>query len=99
MCTHSTMTFEWDEAKNRKNIEKHGLSFQRAKTIFDGIYLYDEDLRFDYGEKRYVAIGLLEAETSSMIVVVFTKREDTIRIISARAASKTERRRYFETIR
>ena len=92
------MDFEWDETKNQANIEKHGLSFDRAKNIFDGFCLYDEDTRFDYGENRYVATGLLEEGTVVVIVVVFTEREDRIRIISARAASKTERRRYHEAL-
>lgn len=93
------MDFEWDEAKNQANIDKHGLSFDRAKTIFNGFCLYDEDTRFDYGEKRYVATGMLEEEAVVVIVVVFTERGESIRIISARAASKKERSRYYEALR
>ena len=93
------MEFEWDEAKNRQNIEKHGLSFERAKNIFDGLCLYDKATRFDYGESRYVATGLLEEGLHIVVVVVFTQRGERIRIISARAASKKERKRYHEETR
>lgn len=93
------MNFEWDESKNLANIEKHGLSFNQAKTIFDGFCLYDSDTRFNYGESRYIATGLLNDKVLLVVVAVFTEREDRIRLISARPASKSERMRYYEAIR
>ncbi len=91
------MEFEWDEAKNRSNIAKHGLGFERAKTIFDGFCLIREDDREEYGERRDVAIGLLEGV--AVIVVVHTEREDRRRLISARPANRRERKLYYETLR
>ena len=91
------LEFEWDEEKNRITVEKHGLSFERAMTIFDGFCILDEDRRFDYGENRWVATGTIE--DGVVIVLVYTIRKPRIRIISARSASKMERRRYYEKIR
>ena len=86
------ITFEWDERKNRQNIEKHGISFRRAATIFNGRVLQWEDNRKDYGEERRIAIGLTEAR---ILQVVYTLRNRNIRIISARKATKDERRKYL----
>jgi hypothetical protein len=91
------MEFEWDEAKNHSNIAKHGLGFERARAIFDGPYLSFEDDRFDYGERREIALGLLEG--IAVIVVVYTERAERIRIISARPANHKERRFYYEALR
>lgn len=90
------MKFEWDVAKNRSNIAKHGLGFERAKTIFEGFCLVREDDRKPYGEYRDIAIGLLEGV--AVIVVVYTEREDRIRIISARPANRRERKLYYEAL-
>ena len=85
------ITFEWDERKNQRNIEKHGISFRRAATIFNGRVLQWEDNRKSYGEERRIAIGRTEAR----ICVVYTLRNRNIRIISARKATKDERRKYL----
>ena len=53
------MKYEWDEAKNRKNIAKHGLSFEDAEQVFSGPCVTFEDDRVDYGEQRLIALGLL----------------------------------------
>jgi uncharacterized DUF497 family protein len=53
------MIFEWDAVKNKINIKKHGIDFNDAKLIFDGLTLTVEDDRFDYSEKRYITFGLL----------------------------------------
>ena len=86
------ITFEWDEQKNRQNIEKHGISFRRAATVFNGQVLQWEDNRKDYGEERRIAIGRTE---SRILQVVYTLRNQNIRIISARKATKDERRKYL----
>ena len=53
------MKYGWDEAKNRKNVAKHGLSFEDAETVFSGPCVSFEDDRFDYGEERLITLGLL----------------------------------------
>ena len=88
---------EWDEEKRRTNIEKHGLDFADASQIFDGPILARLDNREDYGEERWIGIGLFKG---LIIVMVFVERdEDTIRVISLRKALKHERVRYEQAIR
>ena len=53
------MKYEWDEAKNRKNVAKHGLSFEDAELVFTGSCITFEDDRFAYGEERLITLGLL----------------------------------------
>jgi uncharacterized DUF497 family protein len=84
--------FEWDEPKNRANIEKHGIAFHDTLGVFadpDRLVLPDE--RFGYGEQRFVVIGSIE---SRIYVVVYTMRGGVIRIISARKANMRERLKY-----
>ena len=88
--------FEWDPQKERQNVAKHGVSFKEAKSLFtsksDFLEIYDADHSDE--EERFVAIGPIRR---GLVLVVFTeRREDTIRIISARWASKTERALYVE---
>lgn len=91
------MRFEWDEEKNRLNIRDHKIGFADVPPLFRGPVLIELDDRFEYGEDRWVAIGLLR---NIVIVVVYTeRRRDTIRIISARKANRYERRRYEESLR
>ena len=87
------MQFEWDENKRQANIEKHGIDFADAVKIFDGFISSQEDLRADYGEKRYVTIGLLEGVE---VAVIHTPRGDKTRIISIRRARMKERERYYQ---
>lgn len=94
------MEFEWDENKNKANIAKHGIDFEQAKAVFDDPYLvtYLED-RFEYREVREVSIGQMPLVTQGqalIIVVVHTERYDATRLISARKATKQERRLYEE---
>lgn len=89
------MEFEWDEAKNRSNIGKHGIGFELARRIFDGPVLTRLDNRKDYGEDRSVSIGAVDGVA---LVVVHTDREARVRLISARAASSKETRAYYEQI-
>ena len=91
------MAFEWDEKKNRRNIQKHGISFEQAQTVFAGEVITVEDDRFDYGETRFLSIGLLEG--LAVIAVVHTDRNGKLRIISARPATRKERRLYDEALR
>jgi uncharacterized protein len=85
------MRFEWDEAKRRSNIIKHGIDFLRATLIYDGRpHLDRESPR--RGEKRFLRIAELEGR---LIAVAWTPRgEDVVRIISARRARNEEKRAY-----
>lgn len=85
------MNFEWDDEKNKKNIEKHGIDFADAALVFDKSVLEWEDARSDYGEKRFIGIGCLN---NIEISIAYTKRRNNIRIISARRARKDERQKY-----
>jgi uncharacterized protein len=90
------MKFEWDEAKNRGNIKKHGFDLADAEEMFHGVLVVDPDTRDDYGEKRWVGLGTIGGRVA---YVVFTERDpDTIRIISLRKASHRERKEYEKAI-
>lgn len=88
------MEFEWDEAKNQTNIGKHGIGFETAKRIFKGPVATLSDRRRDYGEDRNISIG--RVEPGALIVVAHTERHGRIRLISARPASRKERKAYHE---
>ncbi len=83
--------FEWDDNKNQVNIEKHGISFDDAVSVFDNPFFERIDDRIDYGEIRHILLGRLDNNT---VVVVYTKRNRSIRLISARQANKNERETY-----
>ncbi|MBL8188241.1 MAG: BrnT family toxin [Acidobacteria bacterium] len=86
------MVFGWDENKNRTNIAKHRIDFADVLQMFDGPMQVEPDTREDYGEDRWVGIGLLR---NIVAVVVFAEPStDTIRIISARKANKYERTKF-----
>jgi uncharacterized DUF497 family protein len=84
--------FEWDAEKNESNLEKHGFTFEEALLIFTGDTLVIEDRR-NPGEIRYIAIGPLTSRT--MLTVVFTRRQQRRRLISAREATPNEQNRYY----
>ena len=91
------MKFIWDRRKNKANIKKHELDFADAYKVFESPMLAGLDEREDYGEDRWIGLGMLR---SRIVVVVFTERcEDVIRIISLRKALKHERIRYEQTLR
>lgn len=88
------MKFEWDEEKNKTNLEKHGIDFKDAvKIFFDKNRVTFFDDREDYFETREITIGNIG--DCVLISVVHTDRNDTIRVISARKASKRERGIYY----
>ena len=72
------MQYEWDEAKNRKNLAKHGLSFEDAEQVFSGACVTFEDDRFDYGEERLITLGLLAGR---LVVIAHSPRDEGTRII------------------
>jgi hypothetical protein len=86
--------FEWDAEKAKANCRKHGIAFETATQVFDdpsAVELMDE-LSGDYGEERFLMIGLSKGHL--MLTVVYTEREENIRIISARRATRAERDNY-----
>jgi uncharacterized protein len=86
------MKYEWNEAKNRKNFAKHGLDFADAEQVLTEPCVTFVDSRFDYGEVRLIALGLLAGRT---VVIAHTPRgEDTTRIISMRKANQREHKIY-----
>jgi uncharacterized DUF497 family protein len=87
------MQFEWNPDKANLNLKKHGVSFSEASTVFnDPLSLTFPDPDHSYGEDRYVIIGLSGA--NRILVVSHTDRADSIRIISAREATRKEQRFY-----
>jgi uncharacterized DUF497 family protein len=83
--------FEWDEAKRRENLAKHGVDFRRALQIFEGEILEFADARRDYGEARLRCLGAVDGRG---YVVVYTWRGDNRRIISAWKANERHQRTY-----
>ncbi|MGH6920226.1 MAG: BrnT family toxin [Geminicoccaceae bacterium] len=88
------MDSAWDEAKNRRNLAKHGISFEEAARLLADRTLMEVDDRHSYGETRFRAYGMVEGR---LLCVVCTMRGDRVRIISARRASRAERRTYRQT--
>lgn len=87
--------FEWDEAKSRKNVRKHGVSFEEARAVFlddNAIRFYDPDHSHD--EDRFIMLGM--SFKLRILVVCHCYKEDysTIRIISARKATRHEATQY-----
>ena len=91
------MNFEWDETKNRINQEKHGVSFEEAKEVFDdALQISKLDHRFNYFEERWITLGATKKEKLLVVANLFftDEGEEIIRIISARRANNHERRAY-----
>jgi uncharacterized DUF497 family protein len=95
-----TKTFSWSYDKDRKNTKKHGLSFKEAVPVFLDPFLilrYDED-HSAIEETRWKGIGILQ--NNLLLAIVFTEeKENVIRLISAREASKKEKEDYYENVR
>lgn len=87
------MDFEWDEKKARANQSKHGVTFLEATEVFgDGRASSVADPEHSSDEMRYLLFGL--SSKARHLVVSFTERSDTIRIISARCMTRSERNAY-----
>lgn len=89
------MQFEWDASKAERNLSKHGVSFEEAKTVFDDplyVDFYDPDHSKD--EERYLIVG--ESDRGRLLIVSYTERGDSMRLISAREVKRTEREAYEE---
>ncbi len=87
--------FEWDKNKAASNLRKHGVSFDEAQTVFlDDHALTIVDERHSAKEERLVTLGI--SDKKRLLVVVHTERRETTRLISARKATRSERRYYEE---
>ena len=84
--------FEWDDDKAAKNLLKHGISFPQAISAFRDTFAveYPDDRR-DYGEDRFIHIGMANGQ---LLTIVFTERADRTRLISARRSTKYEEELY-----
>lgn len=93
------LSFEWDDNKNQINKQKHGVSFEEAKTVFfDEEALLKDDPDHSETEDRFILLGV-SVETNVLVVVHCYRAEDTvIRIISARKATKNEEKQYVSSI-
>lgn len=90
------LSFEWDESKAKANLAKHGVSFEEASTVFgDPLSLTISDPTHSQVEDRFIVLG--QSHQRKFLVVVHTERSDNIRIISARCASRRERKSYEES--
>ena len=89
------LEFEWHDAKAEANLQAHGVSFDLAKTVFRDPFAVERlDDREDYGEGRFVIIGM--AQGNVVLFVAYTEREGRMRIISARRATQNEQDDYFQ---
>jgi uncharacterized protein len=91
------MKYEWDAAKDRQNRKKHGCGFDMVAGFDWGEAVEVLDERFDYGEKRWLALGPIGAK---LYALAFSPRgDDQVRVISLRLATKNERQAYVEAKR
>jgi len=87
------LRFEWDPKKAASNLKKHGVSFEDGMSVFgDPLARITDDPRHSEAEERYVILG--ESKRRGLLTVMFTEREKAIRLISARKATRQERRSY-----
>lgn len=85
----------WDPAKAASNFRKHGIRFEEARTVFyDPLLRVAHDAEHSAAEERFAAIGASLA--GDLLVVIYSVHEDSVRIVSARHAERSERRRYME---
>jgi uncharacterized protein len=91
-----SLQFEWDEQKADRNVIKHGVDFAEAKTVFADINsITIDDLEHSIEEDRYIDIGI--SDRGRLLVVVYTERGNSIRIISSRCATNREIRIYEQS--
>ena len=91
------MRFEWNTEKAEANLKKHGVSFDEAKTVFsDPLFVIFADPDHSFEEKRFVIMG--ESKQNRLLVVSYTERKTATRLISAREATRPERKKYEEDI-
>ncbi|QSJ20119.1 BrnT family toxin [Nostoc sp. UHCC 0702] len=91
------MEFECDESKATANLNKHGVSFEEAKTVFDNplAVIFDDEAQ-SVNKQREIIIG--QSQSNRLLLIAFTERSNAIRIISARLATRREREDYEQNI-
>lgn len=91
------INFEWDENKNTINKTKHGLSFEEAKEVFEdeNAVLFD-DPDHSIGEERFLIIGMVKSQKICIVSHCYRDNDNVIRIISARQATKNEKKTYLK---
>ena len=89
------MRFIWHEPKRQSNLKKHGLDFYNAENVFAGPTFTFEDNRQNYGEQRWVTLGLLGLK---VVVIIHTETETEIRLISMREANNHEQSLFFRNL-
>ena len=90
------MLWEWDETKNCSNIRKHCFDFAEAEEMFRGFLLVRPDVREDYGEERWIGIGMIQGRVA--FVALAEPSPGVVRIISLRKADHEERKEYEQAI-
>ncbi len=91
------MKFEWNKEKAKANLKNHKVSFDEAKTVFDDpMFVIFADPDHSFEENRFVIMG--ESNLNRLLVVSYTERPTTTRLISAREATRPERKKYEEDI-
>ncbi|MCY0092757.1 BrnT family toxin [Hoeflea ulvae] len=85
------MEFEWDETKRAEIYKKHGVDLLEAALIFENEVLEKEDTREDYGERRLIALGMVD---NQIYIVVYTKRDAIYRLITAWKGGRRDREEY-----
>jgi uncharacterized DUF497 family protein len=91
------MQFEWNEEKAEANLKKHDVSFEESKTVFDDpLFLIFADPDHSIEENRFIIMG--ESIENKLLVVSFVERPPAIRLITARKATRAERKNYEEEI-
>lgn len=91
------MRFEWDPDKAKANLKNHRVSFDEAQTVFnDPLFIIFADPDHSIEENRFIVIG--ESEEGRLLVVSYTERPPATRLISARKATRSERKNYEEKI-
>ena len=90
------MRYSYDPEKKVLNLKKHGLDFDDARGVIESDHTVTfEDRRFDYGETRYLTLGLLHG---AVVIIATAETDKTIRIISMRKADKHEQKIYYENL-
>ena len=91
--------FDWDENKNRINLEKHGITFEEASTVFfDNRAILFDDPEHSMDEDRFLLLGMSETAKVCIVCHCYRESDTVIRIISARQATRKEEQRYVRGI-
>lgn len=91
------MQFEWNTEKAKANLKNHNVSFDEAQTVFDDpLFIIFADPDHSFEENRFIVMG--ESNQNRLLVVSYTERPPKTRLISARTATRAERKKYEEDI-